>query len=255
MSFEAIAYAKSLDLGPLDNAQTHLLLRSIAENTFNDTFVCRLSREQLAYECGRVSERTVRRHIADMIEGRVLLRRENYAPGGGRTTDDLRIVGFKKWYLANHRKSRQSKADKLSGMGGGANRTICPGHTGQQVSGPPGQQVSGIYKDSLTTGTSEEARERADDFGFQGKAARDLLRQMLGDQVYVAWFQGMAFALGEGGRVEARAANDFKAKWVAQNFERPLLDACRKVNPAVTSVVVVAAGRAERPAPAAEVLP
>jgi hypothetical protein len=253
VSIEAIAYIKSRDLGAADSAQARLLLYVIAENTFNDSFVCRLSRDQIAYEAGRVSERTVRRHISDLIEARVLIRRENYAAKGGRDIDDLRIVGFKKWYLANHRKNRQSIPDKLSGKGGGhggqsvrAYRTNGVGHTGQQV--------SGIYKDNRTSTPvlSEEARERADDLGFEGKAARDHLRQMLGDEVYVAWFQGMGFAFADDGRVTARAANAFKAKWIAQNYERPLLDACRKVNASVTSVAVTGPHAAKAAPPPAK---
>ena len=62
VSIEAINYIKSCDFGANENLR--LMMFAIAENTFNDSFVCKLSREKLARELGpRKNERTARRKI------------------------------------------------------------------------------------------------------------------------------------------------------------------------------------------------
>lgn len=151
MSIEALAYAKQLDLGAHECAQARLLLYVIAENTFNDTFVSRLCQEQLAYEAGRVSDRTVRRHLASLEEAGVIIRAARRNQHGHAGNDVIRIRGFKRDYLARHPKARRkSPADNLSGG-------TAP--TGQIVRQPPdtccpvatGQQVSGSYKESRTS--------------------------------------------------------------------------------------------------------
>lgn len=151
MSIEAIAFAKQLDLGEAENAAARLLLYVIAENTFNDTFVCRLCQEQLAYEAGRVSDRTVRRHLATLEAARVIIRAGRRDSHGHASNDIIRIRGFKRDYLMRHGKLRRKfQADILSGR---------DAPTGQNVRSPAdnrcpvasGQQVSGRYKESRTS--------------------------------------------------------------------------------------------------------
>lgn len=157
MSIEALAYAKQFDLGAEECAQARLLLYVIAENTFNDTFVCRLCQDQLAYEAGQVSERTVRRYLERLEGARVIIRRERWkSNGGGKLPDDIRIRGFKRDYLRRNPKARAARnaaksiPDKLAGLGGQSGQfdrfkadNRCPVQSGQQV--------SGIYKDSRTS--------------------------------------------------------------------------------------------------------
>jgi len=153
VSIEALAYVKSMDLGVLESAQTRLLVYIIAENTWNDTFVCRLNQDQLAYEAGRVSDRTVRRHLDQLEEARIILRAERRSTSGNILPDLIRLVGYKRWYWRDHAKHhRASPPDKLSG--GKKLRQAAPA-TGQIVRPqadnrcPPasGQQVSATYND------------------------------------------------------------------------------------------------------------
>lgn len=151
VSIEALAFAKQMDLGAQECAQARLLLYVIAENTFNDTFVCRLCQDQLAYEAGRVSDRTVRRHLATLEEAGLIIRAARRNQHGHAAHDVIRIRGFKRDYLARHPKARRkTPADNLSGR---------DAPTGQFVRQPPdtccppatGQQVSGAYKESRTS--------------------------------------------------------------------------------------------------------
>ncbi len=164
MSIPAIAFAKALDLGALESPGVRLLLYVIAENTYDDSFVCRLSQEQMAYEAGRVSDRTVRRHLTELEEARVLIRAPRRLESGQRVEDQIRLVGYKRWYHRDHKRHNiQAPPDNLSGgkkrlgkrrgadttqmSAGDYHRTICP------VVPPDtccpvatGQQVSGTYK-------------------------------------------------------------------------------------------------------------
>ena len=151
VSIEALAYAKQMDLGAHECAQARLLLYVIAENTFNDTFVCRLCQDQLAYEAGRVTDRTIRRHLTTLEEAGLIIRAARRNQHGHAAHDVIRIRGFKRDYLARHPKARRKiQPDNLSG---GASPT------GQIVRQPAdtccpvasGQQVSGTYKDSRTS--------------------------------------------------------------------------------------------------------
>lgn len=156
MSFEAIAYAKQLDLGGAESAAVRLLVYVIAENTFNDTFVCKVCQDQLAYEAGRMSERSVRRHLKDLEDARIIVRRTVRGSGGHVARDDIRLVGFKRWYWRDHakkhRRYRAVQAANLAGSEGGEPS----GQIGRQLPDstcPPatGQQVSGRYKEDRTS--------------------------------------------------------------------------------------------------------
>lgn len=243
MSIEAIAYAKQMDLGAAENAQARLLVYVIAENTFNDSFVCRLTQAQLAYEAGRVSERTVRRHL-DALEGaRVVVRpkAQRRADGGHMLGDVIRLRGFKRWYLRDHggRRNGGSPADKLSG----GKRA-----TGGQVVRPPadtccppaaGQQVSGAYKDNRTSKSVLKARgARASEelnLVLEGKGVRDRLRTALGGPKFGEWLSDMSFTL-DGDLVIGTTAAPLKLRWAQQHFVEPILAACRAEWPQARTV-------------------
>lgn len=165
VSIDAIAYAKTIDLDECESAQARLLLYVVAENTFNDSFVCTLDQTQLAYEAGRASVRTVRRHLESLEQAGVILRAERrHEATGARLPDAVRLVGYKRWYHANHRGpkhrgataratgqiGRKGLAARPAAGGAGSNRPNWPLASGQQVSGAPGQQVAGIEEPVLT---------------------------------------------------------------------------------------------------------
>ena len=101
MSIEAITYVKNLD-HPEIKGSLYTLLLIIAENTFNDSFVCRLGQPQLAKE-SRMDERSVRRLLKSMAEEcqpALIERKPRYRhdDAGGRAKDDIIIIGFESWY-------------------------------------------------------------------------------------------------------------------------------------------------------------
>lgn len=240
MSVEAIAYVKSLDLGGKESAAVRLLLYVIAENTFNDTFVCRLTQQQLAYEV-RVSDRTVRRHLDDLAEGGAIIRprkRLRSTQSGQLSGDIIRIRGFKRWYWRDHavqqRRARaKTPADKMSAGGLGT--------SGQNVRRPAdtccplasGQQVSATYKDTRTSKSVPLARDASaargsdSNFDLEGKAVRDRLRQALGDEIAEAWFADMAFRPGSAGVAIAASPSKVRRDWVRGRYEPHVLQACR----------------------------
>lgn len=188
MSIEAIAFVKRLDLGRAKRAS--LLLYVIAENTFNDSFRCVLGHAQLGYEAGRQSVRTMSRQLKLLETNSIIRRRPRFNSEGGRTFDEIEIVGFREWYAANHPKRAQAAGAKPSNepdakLAGGENETPpmpeCPidpvqpdnlaeGGNRTPVSGGCGQQVAGSYKESRTSSVQEEdntpltPRTRGEDF-------------------------------------------------------------------------------------------
>ena len=97
MSFEALAYVKQINLGDASTSSNHLLLRSIAENTFNDSCLCKLSQKQLALEvCCTV--RHLRRLLRDLDDRQIIVRHAQYDQrDGGRRVDAIELVGFAGW--------------------------------------------------------------------------------------------------------------------------------------------------------------
>ena len=102
MSIEALAFAKQRALGDAESAQARLLIYVIAENTFNDSFVCRLCQEQLAYEAGRAGERTIRRHLDALEAARSIIRKRPRDENGNMLAHVIRLVGFTRWYRRDH---------------------------------------------------------------------------------------------------------------------------------------------------------
>ena len=234
MSIEAIAFVKARDFGKAESAR--LLLYTIAENTFNDTAICAVGVDQLAFET-RKDERTIRRQIAMLVSERVLIVKKRYPTAGGRLPDALRLVGFRRWYGVNYGTVKQRHKARTSG---GGYRAKCPeGLPDTAMSGVTGQQVSGTYKETRNTPVKRNAREGAlEDFQFdlEGKAVRDRLHHKLGANVHDSWFAGMAFSPGDGGKAIAVAAKKFIRDWVQTHYEAKVIEACREVWPDVVRV-------------------
>ena len=108
MSFEALAYAKQMDLGDGNTSANHLLLRTIAEHTVNGTFQCTVSLEQLARETYNTTQHV--RHLLTQLEERgAIVSQPTCSPPREHDKNSIKIVGFAEWYAAMCCKSiRQS---------------------------------------------------------------------------------------------------------------------------------------------------
>lgn len=257
VSVEALAYVKSLDLGECEKAR--LLLYVIGENTFNDTFICVVGNEQLAYDT-RVNERTVRRQIEALVAARIVLRKPRYPKAGGRLSDALRLVGFKRWYLSNygqskraHRsKSKSEKSgndnkplpDKMSGSPSPLPDSTCPvGLPDTAMSGVTGHQVSGTYKDTRnypvkSKSAPECAPSEDSNFDLEGKRVRALLRERFGDDKFKSWFAGLSI-IKNGSSATVTTPNKFVRDWNRTHHEPAILAACQAVWPDVSRIEFV----------------
>jgi hypothetical protein len=248
VSVEALAYVKSLDLGECEKAR--LLMYVIGENTFNDSFVCRVGIEELAFQA-RVNEKTVRRQLERLAAREAedgtrrrpyVLRARRNGIDGGRKFDDIRIVGFKRWYLQNYAaakrahkaKNSDTQADKMSvsqpDKMSGSKRT--------PVSGSNRTLMSGTYKDSRTSPrTSEDARSIAREeliSDFEVKVSQ-ALRTELGEKVFASWFANVRFSVVETvARVEA--PQPFVRKWIVEHYGDLVRRVCKATDAGVTGV-------------------
>jgi hypothetical protein len=251
VSVEALAYVKMLDLGECEKAR--LLMYVIGENTFNDTFVCRVGIEELAFQT-RINEKTVRRQLA-ALEARVsddgkrrrryVLRARRNGVDGGRRFDDIRIVGYKRWYLKNYTAAKRAHKAK----NGEGNRDIQPGKMSVSqpgkmsgsnrtaVSGSNRTLVSGTYKDSRTSPrTSEDAlsarKDSISDFEVKVRAE---LRTELGDKVFSSWFANVRFLIVDTvARVEA--PQPFVRKWILEHYGDLVRRVCKGADAGISDV-------------------
>jgi hypothetical protein len=99
----------------VDNPMSRLLLFIIAENTFNDTGLCRVGQKVLADET-RASIRTVQDHIKKLKDAKVLRPRPQPKEGGGREFDALELIGFLRWLKRS--RSPGSEPAESAGSGG-----------------------------------------------------------------------------------------------------------------------------------------
>ena len=96
MSTEALAFAKITELDAAESDGARLLFYVIAENTFNDTCLCKVGQAELVYQT-RGKLRSVQRRIAAMEEaGKIKVTRQG-GEGRGRKPDLVEIVGFRAW--------------------------------------------------------------------------------------------------------------------------------------------------------------
>lgn len=253
MSVEALAYVKTLDLGDCEKAR--LLMYVIGENTFNDTFVCRVGIEELAFQLRR-DEKTVRRQLA-ALESRVtvagvrrrayVLRARRNGVDGGRRFDDIRLVGYKRWYLLNYAAAKRSHRAKNSDGNRGPQADILPGSQADKMSGSNRTPVSGsnrtlmsgTYKDSRTSPrTSEDARLSAREDSISDlkvKEVRARLMRELGTDKFRAWFGSVDLSC-DGAVVTASTANKAVRNWIRDRYENLILRASQSQWPSATRV-------------------
>lgn len=260
MSVEAIAYVKSLDLGDCEKAR--LLMYVIGENTFNDTFVCLVGIDELAYQT-RVNEKTVRRQLAILAAREaedgtrrhpIVIRQARRPSTGGRLHDAIRIVGFKAWYLKNYGSAKRSHKSKNAPEKGSNNVKTQPGKmsgrpqgqagkmsgsgNGLLVSGVGGQQVS-VTKESRTIPVlSEDAHSSAREdsiFDLKVKTLRDGLDRELGRKVFEAWFTSVAFDCA-GSKLVASTGLKPVRNWIRDHYEALILRVAKSIWPEVIHV-------------------
>lgn len=159
MSIDAITYAKTLDV---DNPMSRLLLFIIAENTFNDSGLCRVGQQVLAHDC-RASERTVRTHLKKLDKATAIAIKAQPLPGGGRAPDTIELVGFLDWLRAVRGKPEPAK---FAGSKGGPNRQNRDTRTGKQVAGSNKNRTSRSVQDGNSPPTHQPAARSAKN-GFQ----------------------------------------------------------------------------------------
>lgn len=95
MSIKALKFIKTLAKSATPYQSDRMVLRIIAEYTFDDSGACRIGQQAIADEAG-LSIRTVRTSIQRMIENNTISRERGAGKhGGGRKMDTLAIVGFK----------------------------------------------------------------------------------------------------------------------------------------------------------------
>jgi hypothetical protein len=153
MSIEAISFAKSLDV---KEPVSRLLLLIIGENTFNDTGLCKVGQKVLIDET-RTSERTVRRHLRELVDKGVIKMHPKFKGNGTRDVDAIELLGFLDWLPA----TRSKQPVNLAG--------------GQNAGGVPATRdrgyrpmVAGTYKESRTSTRTSNAPAREDSkSGFQ----------------------------------------------------------------------------------------
>lgn len=143
MSIEAITFVKTLRVA---NPRARLLLGSIAENTFNDSGLCRVTQEVLCYDT-TMPERTVRYHLRKLEQDGLIVVTRRRGKLGQHQNNDLEIVGFKDWLGAI--RGRVSPPARLAGGCGNHDAT-----TGNVLADGHRQPVAGPYKDSRTSEVS-----------------------------------------------------------------------------------------------------
>jgi hypothetical protein len=225
MSIEAMTYVKTVDLGKAELARLTLMI--IAENTYNDSGLCRIGKAELAFQVRR-SAATVKRHCRLLVKHkhiRVLIKPGN---GGGREKDEISIVGFLEWVArlrdaTNPRSSRSSSGKPPSARGQSV--ILTDRATGQEsrVNGGGNRSLVTDYKKDSRTRLRTSAREGAKDSKSglsegKGSVVRAALAQRLGHAVYEAWFAKVEFGAFDGRVLRLEAPEAFIARWIASHF-------------------------------------
>ena len=181
MSFEAIGYVKQLELGSLEDPAKRLLLITIAENTFNDSFRCKIEQKQLAHDCARVCKKTISRHLKKLETAKIIKRHHRHLKQGGRLPDAIEIVGFEEHYqkrkAEEEKKSKEREADNLS-LSGAERDSLS---TGLNSDPTHRQQVSVSTKDPVLSGTEDKISPPTPHVRLRtrGERERALLRSIL----------------------------------------------------------------------------
>lgn len=158
MSVEALAFAKRTELDGAESDGARLLFYVIAENTLNDTCLCKVGQAELRYQT-RGSLRSIQRRIAAMeAEGKIKVARQG-GEGKGRKPDHIEIVGFREWLKAQ--RSQKQNVSQPPENGQPAKLASCQNSTEQPAKSeggnPPnskGQPAnSGGYSKNRTSTT------------------------------------------------------------------------------------------------------
>jgi DNA-binding transcriptional ArsR family regulator len=110
MSIEALAFAKITDLGAAESPAARLLFYVIAENTFNDSLMCRVGQAELVYQT-RGAMRTMQRHLSALVNAGIITVSRSGGVGAGRLPDAITIVGFGDWLA--HERARHSRPPRV----------------------------------------------------------------------------------------------------------------------------------------------
>ncbi len=98
MSIEALTFAKLTDLKEVEKPAIRLLFYVIAENTFNDTGLCKVGQDELVYQT-RGKLRTVQRHLAQLATAKIIEIERRGGGGSGRLPDAIRLLRFRDWLV------------------------------------------------------------------------------------------------------------------------------------------------------------
>jgi hypothetical protein len=162
VSIEAITYVKLLDLGELEGGNLRLLLYILAENTFNDSGLCKVGQQEIARQTRSSTRSVIRRLIAlEDAKSPIIERIARYLPEGGRKTDAIKLCGFSEW-LEEQQESKGKRRtpplpDKLSGRGvqdDGLGDDLSASPTRHLLSPPTCQQLSPSNKNPVLDRTS-----------------------------------------------------------------------------------------------------
>lgn len=221
MSIEAIAFVKTLDV---DNPTSRLLLFIIGENTFNDSGLCKVGQSILVEET-KSSERTVRRHIAELVEKNVLKPHPQFKEGFGREPDAIELLGFRDWYAA----TRSPQPAKLASLANGesspqANRSNWPDQSGHLLASSMRPLLAGSYKDNRTSKSVQESAQAREDSNSDLKVQRSALPAIpltKADSSWKAW-------------VDHLRANDYAALADAAELAGAMVTTARWPKPGVS---------------------
>lgn len=226
MSTEAIAFSKLVELGEHETASARLLLYVIAENTFNDSGLCRVGKAELALQL-RMSASTVLRQCKTLEQaGRIKVHLRPGA-GEGRKPDDIELIGFKQW-LSTQRAafgvSTPAEPQHLGGQSVNLPERGNPSKSTKTGGGNP-SLMTGSYKESRT---SSRTRKEPNNSQFEKKEGgiRPAIPITFGSASWRAWIEHLK---GKGRddlaeAAEVSGAMTAAARWPKANSPLPVID-------------------------------
>jgi hypothetical protein len=232
---------------------------------FSSGFSCRIGNETLSYDI-RSCRRTIIRQLEILASKEapdgtrrkpIIIRRRRYPDYGGRLADEIRLVGFKRWFFANYGASRRAhqarKANETEKIFGGdakcqnvtkprsADKNITKGYVTDRESPDRGQQESPTNKNLTLTLESEDARTSAREDSisdFEVKVSQ-VLRTELGETVFESWFSQVRFQT-TGDIVRVHAPLPFVRNWIQQHYGDLIRRVCQAIQADITGVDFIA---------------
>lgn len=151
MSIEAMTYVKQLDVA---NPTSRMLLLIIAENTFNDSGVCRVGQAVLSHET-RVPERTLRDHLRRLRREGVITIERSKDENGQMQHAAIGLVGFADFLASIRRRKTVSSGSAPQVDNDGSDTAIQrrnpPLASGDLSAAGQRRTVAGPYKESRTS--------------------------------------------------------------------------------------------------------